>query len=417
MSLLSPNYKSLLVVVSLLLVGSSVSAARYTAIATVDQEAFYDSNIIMGSVQVEEVEGYSLRPRFKLDVEGEGWSGDINTILDFTRLSNQRYDSDDQFVDFSLRKFSESQSWQLDGDLDRQSTRSQLLDGTPELFATRTVNKSLRPSWTRVLNEKNTLSIGASGADQEYDSARYSDYEYYGFDANWVRQLNEKNSLQVGLYNSRFNSGTAPQFVFNDSDLALSSSDTVGLSIGLTRQFDEKLSASFSIGTRRVDTKTRFADCPTIPFFCQLGLAQFVPGTFESESDGFTASGNAEYSGDRWSGSVSLGRSLSPSGIAGELVESDNVMLNYSRQLRPKIYFDIRASYDTQESLEGNAFNRDLWMITPSVRWQFHELWSLTTTLRHRNRETDRGFTKAEADGTAIIFRVRYAHPRARWSR
>ncbi len=127
----------------------------------------------------------------------------------------------------------------------------------PILADSRTVKTSLRPSWTRVLNEKNSLSVGASWLEMEYDTQQFSDYEQYGVDATWVRQLNERLNLQIGVYQSRFNSGVAPD-IFNDSSLALTSSETLGLSTGLTRQFNEQLTGSITIGTRQVDTKTRF---------------------------------------------------------------------------------------------------------------------------------------------------------------
>lgn len=417
MSLLSPKYFNLLLALCVVLLGLPANAARYTANATVDQEFFYDSNIVMGAVQIEEVEAYSLIPRLKLGVQGDAWTADLNTRLEFTKMSNQNYDSDDQFVDFSLRRFSETQAWQIDGELAREGTRSQLLDGISELFSSRTVRQTIRPSWTRVLNEKNTLSVSANGSKMKYDSTRFTDYENYGVDVNWVRQLDEQNSLTVSVYNSQFESGVAPQSVFNDPDLARSSSDTVGLTTGLTRQFNEQVTGSLAIGARRVETRTRFANCPSVPFFCQLGFVPFEPATFKSDSSGFTASGNVDYTGERWSGSVSLSRALLPSGVVGDLLESDRIAMTYARQLRPKIFFNLRLSFDSLSALDSNTYNRDYYVVTPSVRWQFAQRWSLTTSLRHRNRGTDQGFQTVTADGTAILFTVRYAHPRARWSR
>lgn len=418
MSLLSPKYLTPLILVSCLLATLPAGAAEYSVGASLNQDVFYDGNIGMGSVIEQEVEGYSFIPKFNLRAQDEAWRANLDTELRFTRMSTDLYDSDDQIVNLSLGRFSEKQALQLETAIRRESTRT-VEDVEDVGDATRTEQRSVRPSWTRVLNEKNSLLLGGSWLDFEYDAPRYSDYEQYGLDATWIRQLSERLDLQVGAYNSRFDSGAAPA-LFMDPDLSFTTSVTTGLSTGLTRKFNEQLSGSVTVGTRKVDIKTRlegpFGDCLVFIFgFCLQ--REIVPVTIETDSSGFTASGDLEYTGDRWSGTLTVSRSLTPSGFVGELLESDGVTLSYARQLSQQLHFNVRASFESQSSLDSGGFERDLWRLIPSLRWQFAERWSLITRLIHRSRDKVRDGRASDAEGTSIVFTVRYAHPRASWSR
>ncbi|MDH3590142.1 MAG: hypothetical protein OEQ74_12140, partial [Gammaproteobacteria bacterium] len=315
-----------------------------------------------------------------------------------------QFDSDDQFVDTQMRKFGERQAWQLDAELRRDSTRSEVEELGGIVAATRVERRSLRPTWTRVFNEKNSLLVGGNWSDAEYDSARFSDYEQYGFDATWVRQLGERLSLQTGVYNSRFQSDASTESRGTESD-------TIGLRLTLVREFNEQLSGSLSLGARRVETP--FLAPPS--FFCLLfGIGCPVPVVLESS--GFTTEAGLGYQGETWNGSLSVSRSLNPDALSGQLLESDRISAKYSRQLRPSVFFDFAVEFYSDQSLESfSEFDRDRYFLTPAIRWQFAERWSYTTTVRHRMRETFRNARYSEGEATAIFFKVRYSHPRARW--
>ncbi|NNF62550.1 MAG: hypothetical protein HKO55_05700 [Gammaproteobacteria bacterium] len=410
---MSLSFRKTVLPALLVLAAIPASAAEWSAQPSVVSEVYYDSNIVMGSgTRVEEVEGLRLTPRLNLRGRSAIWQTNLNISLPFNRLSNDLYDSDDQIVGLDYTRNGERQAWGLSGELRRQSTRTAVAELGFVAAATRTENRSLRPYWTWIANENNSLQVGGNWLEAEYSSPRFSDYEQYSFDVTWIRVLGERLTLQSAVYSSSFDLIDPRQ---TDSD-TVGDADSTGLSITLLRQFDEKLSGSIGFGARRTETlAARFLPADQQSIFCLLFGFGCLQELFTDESDGFTGSAQLGYEGDTWQVSLAASRSLTPDAFAQELVETDQIEATYSRQLREKLFFDMSLEYVSSESLGDSAFSREYWYATPALRWRFAERWTFSTTLRHRIREATFGFSGVDTDSTAIFFRVHYTHPRASW--
>ncbi|MDH3589706.1 MAG: hypothetical protein OEQ74_09905, partial [Gammaproteobacteria bacterium] len=110
MSLLSPKVCPVFIALALLYMAPA-SAAELSALLRIDTEIYYDSNIVMGSIEEKEAEAMRFSPLLNLRAKGTTWETNLNTMLRFTKLSEDQFDSDDQFVDTRLKKFGEKQAW------------------------------------------------------------------------------------------------------------------------------------------------------------------------------------------------------------------------------------------------------------------------------------------------------------------
>ena len=426
-------------------------AAEYTARFILDQSAYYDSNLPMFSDEPlsnpdqqdrqdereKYVSAYELAPQVTLRARSQTWDFKLGTILRFSRLSDELYDSDDQLIDLDFSHFSDVVRWDVSASADRDSTRSAVEELGSILAATRTESYSFGPRWTRTISERNAVAVGGSWSKVDYDSTRFSDYEYNSVDATWLRQLNEKNQLQLSVYRSDFDSGEQPPIGLDldidddgtrDIDPPVErESETVGLTVTLERSVNEAMSTNFSLGARQVDTRTRggvICDALLAIFGqCQFNSINTVIGISDAEDDstGFTAAAGIDYKAESWNVSASVSRSLVPNGSLGELLETDSLRLSFTRRLKQGLSFDLIAELTAEEEVDTSSFERDRVRIEPRVRWRFAERWSLVSSLRYRARDQEqqglRGPVTSDADGTTISFRVRYEHPRAQWSR
>lgn len=423
---------ALLVAAGCLCAGAA-GAVEYTATAIVDQRLLHDDNILMfpdtcrvgsGESEVDPCEGlpapedstgYELAPQFRLRARAARWEADGGLRLRYSRFDDGNLDSDDQFLDASVSRLGERSRWDLEANLDRTNTRNQVLELVDILFNTSRVESwRVSPAWSRTLTEKDSLVLSGTWGATDYDAVRLalSDYDYYDINAGWRRQLDEKSQVQVSLYRSTFESGENPADPFDFEALGRKS-ETDGLQISYTRQFSESFTGSFAVGGRRTDSTTTFVP-RTLPcvFF---GLCEIVSET--TDNNGFTASFGMDYRSERWSLGASVSRTLVPNGLFGGLLETDRLTVDYTLALGPRLDFTLTADGNIENTVGTGDFERDRWQIQPGVNWQFAERWRLTGQLRHRTRDFDAGARRTESDSTAIIFRVRYTHPRARWSR
>lgn len=423
------------------LVAATAGATQYSARLLVDQRLFHDDNIRLSADKCRpgpgaddsevcrglrapvDTTGYELSPQLRLGATGPRWELTAHTQLRFTRFSEDGLSSDDQFLDIGFARTGERGRFDLETNFDRTNTRTEILELDEFVFDTARIERwEVAPAWTRSLTELDSLVVGGSYGATQYAPLRFSDYDHDSLSLGWLRRLDEKSQLQVTVYRSSFDSGERPTG-FTDLRRKIES-ETDGLQVSYTRQFSEVLSGSFAVGARTTETTTtaaRIIDGPlSIPNAGNCGfLNLFVCaiGGISDDSDGFTASAGLDYSGEVWSLSASLSRSLVPNGLLGGLLETDRLALNYTRVLGERVEFDFRASLSSEESLGEGTFARDRWTLEPSVTWRFAERWHLTGSVRYRLRDFERDLIVTEADGTAVILRLRYSHPRARWSR
>ncbi|MBT8132748.1 MAG: hypothetical protein KJO35_10795 [Gammaproteobacteria bacterium] len=405
-------------VAALIVLSAPVGAAEYTVDAIVDQYVFYNGNVGLfpdpasaaQDLRDKYSKGYELSPQLNLRVRDPRWQIGLSTRLDFTRHSDQLFDSDDQVVGLTYSYGGERNRWDLASNISRLSTRSAVAELGSVLAATRYESLSANPRWTRVLNEKNSIALGANWSRVEYQTTRFTDYDYYGVDLTWLRQLNEKNLLSVAVYQSIFDSGEES---FNRE------SETIGLNLSLDRTINESFTTSVSLGTRKVDTITT-AQRPCSIFEILFGVCPptgFITSVGDSSSTGVNATAGLDYQGELYSVSANLSRSLVPNGAFGTLLETDNVGLAYTRRLAERLYFDFSLSFIQEELLGPSDFSRDRFRIEPRVRWQFAERWNLSSSVAHITRDSFQFGRGNDAEGTTISVRVRYTHPRKSWSR
>ncbi|NND59176.1 MAG: hypothetical protein HKN49_02815 [Gammaproteobacteria bacterium] len=391
-----------------LLLAMPVAAVEYTLLPSVMQRAYYDSNIVLAPVDLEEVFSYEVAPSLLLRARDPGYSLDVRGTLRTSQVSNSNYESDDQLFALDFERMGERSRLEVSLDADRVSTLSQAEQLGVSLQALRAENYSARANYTQLLSERNSVGVGANWGRSNYDSrSRFSDYDSIGYDLSYLRQLTESSTLSVVAYQSDYEFGGVD-------------SETRGLQVAYDRSVNQRLSTFGLIGARDVETRyPQFCD-----FFSAIfGLCDFGEeiGAFVSDSSGFTGRVGFDYQGEVYQLGASYERTLQPNSLIGGLLESDRINLNGSRQIGPRLHVDLVAEFFNEDAVDEISFDRSRSRINVGLRWRMAERWTLRTMLRHRMRKDERLLggvpVEFDPDSTALIMQLNYSHPRMQWSR
>ena len=302
-------------------------------------------------------------------------------------------------MDASLRR--DLDTFGLDASIHRDSSRTSELDTTGSVRTSiPRIRGFINPSWGRQLSETSLLQLNYAYTDVDYDNksstafssgTSLTDYRYQTADIGLIRKLSEKTDLQATLLGSRYKA----------SDI-YSKSETIGVQVGLSRQFSETLSASVALGLNYIDT-----------FYINS------KGKRDEDND---VAPLVAISFDKVWERMSLNGSVSTSevpGGEGRLLSSNRVELGFKRKLTERLNFALDSAYYNNETAGGvknRGDKRTYFSIEPRLSWQASRWWTLSGSYRYRTQEyteTNNG----EADSNALYLSVQYVWPRPSYSR
>lgn len=373
-------------------------AAEYFIAPSAALSTQYNDNILMSAQPHDSVWGWDLIPQLRIGRRTEVSSTILAVRGDLRRYSASSLNTDDTKVDFSTSYRDELNHWHLDASDVRDTTLNSELLTTGIIGArTRRTSSRISPSWTHQLTQKDSLQLEYSINDVSYDAppTQYAGYRYQSLDASWIRQWDQRTQVSATVLGTRYE---APD--------VHSRTDTVGIQVGATRTFTERMKGSISVGWRSSKNHV------LIPFF----LNPSILISSDTSSNGALVSVSLDRKFERTEASVGYARSLTP-GSAGSLYQSDQLSLTMTHHYTPTVDLVLHALAIRNSSTQrGVALSsRNYYGINPSIRWHLTERWRLDMGYRYRwQKRSDQTVSTAS---NALLASIRYEWPRKSVSR
>ena len=240
----------------------------------------------------------------------------------------------------------------------------------------RRIRLSLRPSWTRAVTQRTSVTLGYRFTDESFSDEEGTglvDNDTHGIAVTMSNKLSQRNRVNLTVSASRRRSP--------DTD---SETDNVAISGCITHAFSSTLSGVLSAGVRDTSFKGGADDDRDSTLEARL--------TKRSELTRLVAV---------------LRRDLDITGT-GRSVETDELQLRMRRELSPRLAFTLRARLFRDKALEGDPTNvdRDYAEVQPGLRWRWTRQRSVIGSYRYRRRKFDAA-DKA-ADSNAIFVGVAF---------
>jgi len=320
------------------------------------------------------VSGFSITPELNLTGASERSKLSLDILLNYTEYSGGDVeDTNEQVISLSsYNQTTERTRWGLDGDFRRDTLLSiiNIGTGTGELADTdvglarakvRRDRRSLDPSWTRQLSERNSLRLAYGFVDVGFSDtagAALVGYEAHTLAATFSRGITSRDDFNLDISASRFKA----------SDKS-SEADTVRIAVGMTRAFSETANGTFSIGAS--ETEETIA-------------------SKEEKTSGFILEARAEKESELTTLDGVISRNVYPSG-GGRAVQSDQLRVNLLRKISPKLNFELQATLFRNKVVEGSDpdIDRRYYEVRPGLSWQWTPHWFVNTSYRYRRHKFD----------------------------
>ncbi len=267
------------------------------------------------------------------------------------------------------------------------------LDVTGQLLVPR-FTRSIAPSITFLLTEKNSLQFDYSYQDVSFDrpeglrNISFSDYTNQQFSSMLTHAYSERLSFNLmGAYSIFDSSISYPQTrSFSFFGLPINQSVTTNYEqsssnffyqAGLQYAFDELTQFSLSAGMRHTDNDTRFNQTvvydPEIPF---LGLiSRSEENNFSSKASGHVFAANLIRKGDWGNFNLNASQQLNPSS-SGTQQQTTSFAAKANYNIDERWTAGINADYRIAENTSvfndvTNRNDRTYTSVTPNLRWRW----------------------------------------------
>jgi hypothetical protein len=370
------------------------NAAEWSAEPSISLRTGYNDNVRFETGPHDSTWETSLTPavKFGMATENKGLFGNASaSVRRFTGGSDTNSSDLLDREDYQLRvnAYHRTELGELNGllNLTRDSTLDSQLDEEGIVIQDRATRSRINfsPSWTRLLNEKTTISLSYNLTNVSYsDEIGITDlieYDYNVFSSSLIRQF---TPLIQGTLSASY-SNYEPETDLN--------SETINIQAGLSKNFSETLMASFLVGQRNTTSDTLIGGgfCvlanpgATFPE-CEGGVPVELPGVFtkgELDTSGLTINASITKILETGSLSASLNRSSSPSG-SGELLDRTSLILTGVHNFTETLSSSLSIGYTMNETIvnssgnESDQADRTLFRVKPKISWHWQPEWGLT---------------------------------------
>ncbi|ANE55720.1 MULTISPECIES: hypothetical protein [Methylomonas] len=288
------------------------------------------------------------------------------------------------------------------------------------------ISKSLSPSFTYFLTEKNSLQLSYNLTDVKFDrpeniasSNAFSDYKNQQFSAIATHAYSQRLSFNlIGSY-SKFDSisdisgfGTVRKvagfdvipFLSKGTTTYNQNSATLNYQAGLQYAFSEQLQLSFSAGIRNTDTETVGHTIFNNPLFQSTEFSQ------NSRTSGHVFSANLTQKSEWGSINLNAGQQLNPASSGTQQTSTTfSAAANYN--LSERWSTGINANYLIAETVStfgdiSSSNNRTYAAISPNIRWQWTPEINLDFSYSYRQQYFESN--NQTAIGNSVQFQFSY---------
>lgn len=357
-------------------------AAEWSLTSTLNPTSKYDDNVFLSDTNKQDSYQFQIKPTLvgKYALENVEYSVNLGYAID-RYLSLSYLDRENPFINFNTSHENERSTWGLNAGYVQDSTRNDAELDTGDFRTESTITtRSISPSYSYNLTERDSLSISGGYTEKTYSTDDFSDNESVSLSTGWQHQFSER--LSSGFNFSATN--------YQSEGTALSSdNDIYNLGATLNYQVTELWSLSGQLGMSKLNgeqTTSGFKD--------------------ESTSSGTSYNVTANRMGELDNFSITLFRGLTPSST-GEVNEQDRISVAYSRKLTETISASLNTSYQqTSSALQEGTNERKYLNFSPSIKWQFER--NLGLSLGYNYRQQKQSDSSTDATSNAVFVTLLY---------
>ncbi len=374
-------YQSLLLLLASLVAMSVLHAAEWTITANANPSIQYDDNVLMEEDKQDSFH-FAIRPTTVMGHALENSASSISVGYKIDRyMSLSELDTENPFIQAQTQHQTERSEWGLSASYVEDSTRTDAADDTGD-FTTQSIvtTKSIAPSYSYQLTERDSLSVNGSYSERNYSTTDYDDNETKSLTTAWQHQYTERLSggLSAAVYNYQA-----------DGPTRTSENDNYNLSLTVNYQWTEEWQVDGRIGVRHLKSED----------------TDSARNKEKNTNTGSAFDFSLKKQGEIDSLTIGANRTLSPSST-GEVDEQLGVNINWSRNLSETLTASIRASYqETTSALDDSNEKRENINFSPSLRWQFERNVGLDFSYNYRQQnESDQD----DVDSNAVMLTLTY---------
>ena len=357
-------------------------AAEYTLDVTASPIFGYDDNVLLDEDE-EDSFTFEISPTIVLGRAVENMSSTIRLGYAVERFSSiSRLDSENPFVKFNTNYDMERTQLGLNASYVEDSVRNEAEEDTGD-FSTNATSRtrSISPSISFQLTERDTLTGSYSYTERLYSSDDFEDNDTKSVNLGWTRQFTERFS---GGLNTTLSNYQTDGLTFTTDD------DSYNVSATASYQLSEVWSVDGDIGFRRLNTERE----------SNLGVVT------KDSNNGSTFNVSTSYDKERDSVTVNYTKQLSPSS-SGVVNEQESVRFEWSHKLSELLTAKLITSYrETRTASEQSSDEkRENINLSPSLRWQVDSNWNVNLGYHYKQQKRD---TAKDVESNAVLMTVTY---------
>ena len=362
-----------------------MQATEWSISGRLNPSVEYDDNTFMSATDKESSMRYSMMPTVTTTRADENSNISLSAGYRLQRYTSVDIeDTEDPFARFNSSYNTERSRFGLGLGYAETQTRDNAADDTGNFRNNSTqTSKTISPSYSYQLTERDTLSFSGSYVDNTYDSNASNDNKLKSITTDWMRQYTERLSagLSVGAYNYKSDSSISSFAVENDNYNILAL---------LNYQITELWLIDGRVGMRRLESELTN----------DLGFKE------GNSSSGASFDVTASRQGEIDTLTLSLSQGLSPNSNGG-VDEHQSISVNWSRSLSDTLTAGISARYLESESaiIDSSKLKREYYDISPSISWQLDRNLGLNFSYSYSKQAQESG---RDADSNAVNVTLNY---------
>ena len=327
----------------------------------------YDDNFFMSDNEQSTWE-YSVRPELSLKYLTPSVESSLDAKLAVKRYSEfSGFDSEDPSLTWDNSFKTQRATWTLDFGYAENSQRDSAELDTGEFNSNSIVETiNIEPGVSYQLTEKDSVSLGLSHIERDYDTGDFSDNENQSVNLGWQHKINQRWTTTLNA--------TVSKYEAERPAIDSSETDYDNVTVGIIYQYSPAMSIQASAG--------RFtSDRHQIVF---VGPAQVIT---DEDNSGSLATIALAYDQEKNTWSVNVSKGLYPSS-RGEVEERDSFSLAYERRLSERSSAGVLTSWSDTSSTTNPREHSN---IEPFYRYSITPRLKLNTSYSFRAYDRNTG--------------------------
>ena len=400
-------------------------AAEYSLENVLKVTATHNDNIELLSTGGRSIQGQTIESKIIGKVAGAAWDSSLNLDLSLNTFNLSEYDSDDQIVTWSMNKKTELQTFGLNLNAIRDSTRTSEQDTSGLVTNSAVIREvySVAPKWTYSVSDRSYISVNAKISETKYGSDRFTNFNYDSINVNFTRDLDDKTRIAVKLSGSDYRSEEQASLYLGTFELGIKTeSASYGVQVGAESSLTEAWSLSGFIGSTYTEKIYQLRDpdnACNAPALESLNLKPSICSNENFRSSNFTADLSTSWSGERSGLQLSYSIQNQPSSQGYE-VESELVRVDWNYNMTEKGLFKSRLKYGTNRTagssgVDIGSINNNRDFASADINYIYRVTKHLNFDIKYMYRWQDRKSLLGDADSNAVSIGINYQPIKSNW--